>query len=77
VNVSHADDSCKTGTHMVKYAPSVRGVYKLDVRLPPTFEIQQIAAHFPSSKAIAGSFVLTFDIGSHNVGGHNEASHHQ
>jgi hypothetical protein len=74
VNMFQADNSCKTGTHLISYTPNVRGVYKLDVRLPPTFEIQKISTYSPSSKSISGSFVLTFDSGGENEVTTNEVS---
>ena len=52
--------SCTTGTHTVKYTPSVRGTYLIDVTLPPIPEIQRITTSVSPTSSLSGFFSVSF-----------------
>jgi hypothetical protein len=51
----------KTGTYEVRYHPTVRGEYRLDVQLPAISEIQVIESFVDPGSGLGGNFTLKFD----------------
>ena len=52
--------SCKTGTHTVKYTPSVRGSYLVDVTLPSVPEVQRLSTSISPKSSLSGFFSVGF-----------------
>jgi len=50
-----------TGTYEVRYHPSVRGDYRLDVQLPSIPEVQVIETFVDPGSPLGGNFTLKFD----------------
>lgn len=60
VSVFKASKSCISGTHTVKYTPSVRGSYLMDVKLPIVEEVQRVTTSARSHSSLSGAFTLTY-----------------
>ncbi|KAL7538362.1 hypothetical protein ACHAXR_010787, partial [Thalassiosira sp. AJA248-18] len=60
VSVYKASSSCMSGTHTVKYTPTVRGSYLMDVKLPMVTEIQRVTTSPRSHPSLSGAFTLTY-----------------
>jgi len=55
-----ASMTCATGTHTVKYTPSVRGSYLIDVTLPPAPEVQRVSTSVSPKSSLSGFFSIDF-----------------
>ncbi|KAL9189871.1 hypothetical protein ACHAXT_009546 [Thalassiosira profunda] len=60
VSVYKVSKSCRTGQHTVKYTPSVRGTYEMDVKLPSVSEVQRVTTSGQSHSSLTGSFSLSY-----------------
>ena len=60
VAVFKASKVCQSGTHTVRYSPSVRGSYLMDVRLPTVKEVQRVTTSTHSHSSLSGAFTLTY-----------------
>ncbi|KAL3774885.1 hypothetical protein ACHAW5_007303 [Stephanodiscus triporus] len=60
VSVFKASKTCASGTHTVKYTPTVRGSYLMDVRLPIVKEIQRVTTSTRSLSSLFGRFTSTY-----------------
>jgi hypothetical protein len=47
-----------TGQHLVKYTPKVRGTYTLEIRVPPTVEVQYVSTE--ATATLGGKFSLSY-----------------
>ena len=55
-----ASKSCATGTFTVKYIPSVRGSYFIDVTLPSVAEVQRVSTSVSPKSSLSGFFSVDF-----------------
>ena len=55
-----ASKSCTTGTYTVKYTPSVRGSYFIDVTLPSMPEVQRVSTSVSPKSSLSGFFSVDF-----------------
>ena len=58
VTVFKTSEACQSGTHAVKYIPSVCGSYLMDVRLPTVKESQRVTISTHSLFSLSGAFTL-------------------
>ena len=59
-SVYKTSETCSTGTHTIKYTPTVRGSYQMDAKLPIVKEVQRVTTSARSHSSLSGAFTLAY-----------------
>jgi len=60
VDLYRAGKMCLTGSHTVAYTPKVSGSYQIDIKIPNTPEVQQVAVSAATDSELSGTFTIVY-----------------